>query len=205
MQGAIRTIREAAGAGVEKLAKGATMAVAVPTMAATSAIGGTIKHTVKGMGAGIDAANGLRKKFLGEAAEAAAKGTDDVAQSAVSAGTKGVNGAMEFTSADGRTYRRTQNPNWSKENAGVGKYIYTNNGSAIDIKDFRSAYQDFTNAGGTFNDMPNPADVADATAKSGAGFWSGIQDWAQENTLLAAGIATGVGVAGGALLFGDDN
>ena len=48
-------------------------------------------------------------------------------------------------------------------------------------------------------------EVAEEAAESGAGFWSGVKEWADDNTLLAAGIAGGVGIAGGALLFGDDD
>lgn len=42
-------------------------------------------------------------------------------------------------------------------------------------------------------------------AESGAGFWSGLGEMVQDHPYIAAGIASGVGVAGGALLFGDDD
>lgn len=47
-----------------------------------------------------------------------------------------------------------------------------------------------------------PAVIAEENSKSGAGWWSGIGQFVEDHPGIAAAIAGGTGVAGGALLFG---
>ena len=54
-------------------------------------------------------------------------------------------------------------------------------------------------------DFIGPMPVAKEMAESGAGFWSGLGNAIQEHPYVAAGIAGGIGIAGGALLFDDDD
>ena len=54
-------------------------------------------------------------------------------------------------------------------------------------------------------DFIGPMTISQEMAESGAGFWSGLGEMVQKHPYIAAGIAGGVGVAGGALLFGDDD
>ena len=47
--------------------------------------------------------------------------------------------------------------------------------------------------------------IAQEMAESGAGWWSGLGEMVQDHPYIAAGIAGGVGVLGGGLLFGGDD
>lgn len=202
MQQAIRTIKEAAGKFVEGAAKGVTTVAAGATMMAGQAVGGTIKHTIKGIGAGIEAASGLQKRFLGDAAEAAAKGTDDVVEAATQRVQYGRNklqgGGYEY-------YREVDGVRQTIDSAAYGKQ----RGQYIASQRSKNPnYDPNSNYSWNFNmeeQVSQAANVAQEAAESGAGFFSGIQEWAQQNTALAGAIAVGTGVAGGALLFGGDD
>lgn len=54
-------------------------------------------------------------------------------------------------------------------------------------------------------DFIGPMPVAKEMAESGAGFWSGLGDTIQNHPYIAASIAGGIGMAGGALLSDDDD
>ena len=134
----------------------------------------------------------------------------------------GTNTDIYFKNADGVEYRRITNPNYNgKRKSNGGQYnqyyyqqreaggTYTN----ISGKQFGEARQSYGGIGyasyddmllGSRNQIQEATEVAKEAAESGAGFWSGIGEFAQEHPYIAAGIAGGVGVAGGALLFGDD-
>ena len=48
-------------------------------------------------------------------------------------------------------------------------------------------------------------EIAQDMSGAGAGWWSGLGEMAQQHPYIAAGIAGGVGLVGGGLLFGDDD
>lgn len=159
------------------------------------AAGGAVKATGQGVVAGVKAAGKMKTKILGEAAEAAAKGGDDVVEAAtrkVQYGrTKGKNGYEYFREIDGKrtsidsgTYGRHR-----------GEYIASQRAK-------NPNYDPSTNYSWNFG---IEEEIAKEAAESGAGFWSGLGDMIQEHPYIAAGIASGAGVAVGGLLFDDDD
>lgn len=55
------------------------------------------------------------------------------------------------------------------------------------------------------NSINDAADIAEEIAETGAGDFSGIGEFVHAHPFIAAGIAGGIGVAGGAILFDDDD
>lgn len=182
-----------AGAGViRKVLGGAAKAPgAIAGFAGATTVGiagGAIKATGQGIASGVKAAGKMKTKILGEAAEAATKSSDDVAKAA----RKPVNNYRKNTSftydnasyriQDGAYQRKTSGGNW--ENISSKEYGHQRGG---------------------FIGENQALEQAAINAESGAGFWSGLGDMVQDHPYIAAGIAGGVGVAGGALLFDDDD
>lgn len=185
MAGAIaRGVRTVVG-GVAK-APGAVVGFTGATV--LGAAGGAIKATGQGLVSGAKAAGKMKRKLLGEAAEAATKGSDDVAKAA----RKPVNNYRENTSFtyDGASYRRQGD-------------VYQRKTKGGDWEDITS--KDYGHSRAGFIGENEALEQAAMNAESGAGFWSGLGEMAQEHPYIAAGIAGGVGVAGGALLFGGDD
>ena len=134
------------------------------------------------------------------------------------------NSDIYFRNADGVEYRRITNPNYAggkrKSNGGqYNQFLYQQRDAggkftSISGKQFGAAKQAYGGAGyASYDDMllggnsqiQEAAEVAQEAAESGAGWWSGLGEMAQEHPYVAAGIAGGVGLAGGALLFGGDD
>lgn len=193
--------------GAETLQKMGTKAAGKGKMVWKTLGGQATKETAEAIGketgeklAAIDAKQAARREVASaykSSIKEARHGSGEAAQEALEKGVKSKDGTIRFTGTDGRTYSRTQNPSWSETNAGVNKYIYTNNGSAIDIKDFRTAYQDFKGAGGVFGAADE--EVANGIMGTLKETWDGIPGWAK-----TAGAVTAGGIAG-ATLFGEDD
>lgn len=157
------------------------------TATAAGVVGGAVKATGKGFASGVKAAGKMKTKILGEAAEAAAKGGDDVAKLG-----KPVNNYRSNTSFkhDGASYRIQDGAYQRKVSGGAWEDITS---------------KEYGHSRASFIGANEALEQAAINAESGAGFWSGLGEMAQEHPYIAAGIAGGVGVAGGALLFGDDD
>lgn len=135
----------------------------------------------------------------------------------------GTNTDIYFKNADGVEYRRITNPNYSSGNPRKSKggqynqYIYQQREAGgtytnISGKKFGTARQAYGGTGyASYDDMlmgnrinasqvQEAADVAQEAAESGAGFWSGIGEWAHDNQLLTAGMIAGGAVLGAELL-----
>lgn len=190
-----RGIRKAAGATVEAVAQGATMAVAAPIAAGATMAGGAAKHTIKGMGKGFKSVGQMRRRFLGETAEAAVK--QGSPKAIVDPVTK-----FDYRQrvVDGKEVFERR-PNGADDSAWgiVDTDEYKNARRSSHSKTAEFTYES------TASSSDLPAVIADENAKSGAGFWSGLGGMIQDHPYVAAGIAGGVGVAGGALLFDDDD
>ena len=139
----------------------------------------------------------------------------------------GTNTDIYFKNADGVEYRRIANPNYSSGNPRKSKggqynqYLYQQRKAGetytnISGKQFGSARQAYGGTGyASYDDMlmggrinanqaanatQEAADVAQEAAESGAGFWSGIGEWAHDNQLLTAGMIAGGAIIGAELL-----
>lgn len=168
------------------IAKAPGAVVGFTGSAVAGGVSGAVKATGQGVKAGANAANKLKTKILGEAAEAAAKGGDDVAKVAKPVNNYRTNTAFKH---DGASYR-TQNGTYQKKVSG-GEW------ENITSKEYGHSRASFIGA----NEALEQAAV---NAESGAGFWSGLGEMVSDHPYIAAGIAGGVGVGGG-LLLGDDD
>lgn len=177
---------------VGKILGGAAKAPgAVAGFAGATAVGiagGAVKATGQGISSGVKAAGKLKTKILGEAAEAATKSGDDI----VKAARNPVKNYRENTSFvfDGASYR--------KQGDVYQRKIKGGDWESVSSKEYGHSRASFIGENAAL-------EQAAINAESGAGFWSGLGGMIQDHPYIAAGIAGGVGVAGGALLFDDDD
>lgn len=170
--GAVRGV----GRGIKGFAKGTGLADAASSVGrGLNEAGGKIKT---GFG-------NLKKKTIGQSApKATLRGTR-------------TNGGIEFA-MDGHTYKRVKNPNYhgNGKDGGQSQWMYTDNGSAIDIKQFKDHYQNFKNAGGVFDEtaeenLKNAASVATAETAERAGI--DLMQFANDHPFVAGGALLGGG------------
>lgn len=173
-----RGLKKAVTGTIEGAAQMATIAAVGPIAASATIAGGALKHTAKGIGRGFKTIGGMRTKMLGETAKEA---VEEVSKSGYKK--KQVMGGLlgkdvSFSNKDGKYYRQ------------VGKY------DPIEL----TADQYRMHIEG--NDMELAQQLAEA-----ADSWSlsDVSEWASNNQGKAMAIAAGVGVGGGALLFGGDD
>lgn len=114
--------------------------------------------------------------------------------------------ASETISGTGDASRRVRGRKTREveRQAANARYVETGEGSAQSKKDFYRNYDRTSqNQEDTYRNIFDPADVADANSKSGAGFFSGIGEWVDNNKFLAGSIAVGGLVIGSELLEDD--
>lgn len=178
--------------GVAK-APGAVVGFAGTTVA--GAASGAVKATGQGIAAGAKASNKMKTKILGEAAEAATKSGDDV----VEAATKKVQYGRTSSKNGYEYYREVDGKRTTIDSGTYGRH----RGEYIASQRAKNPNYD-PNSNYSWN-FGIEEQIAQEAAESGAGFWSGLGEMVSDHPYIAAGIAGGVGVAGGALLFGDDD
>ena len=144
-------------------------------------------------GRGIKEAGGKAKTSLGNLK------TKKVGEEATEATLRGVknSGGIEFT-LDGHTYKRVKNPNYhgNSTDGGQPQWMYTDNGSAIDIKQFKGHYQNFKNAGGVFDDvaeenLANAGKISTTETGERAGF--NLGEFIDNHPLAGPGLLVGGG------------
>lgn len=183
--------------GVAK-APGAVVGFAGATAVGT--VGGAIKATGKGIVSGAKAASKLKTKVLGEAAEAAAKGSDDVVKAAAKKGANAV-------SPPNYNYRQRVQDGVEiferQPRSGKGKKKW----ESISSKDYADARRRNHTSESEFSDqlLPAPIEVADDVSKTAAGDGAGVNllQFASEHPVGTALAGLGVGVVG-ANIFDDD-
>lgn len=206
--------------GVKTVVKAPGAVIGFTSATVLGATGGIVKATGQGLVAGVKGASKLKTKMLGEAAEVAAKGGDDVANS-VNKSTNELtrqqaSNMWSFKDENGRHYYR-QVQTKAKVDAD-GNIIKDADGNVIREKIGTKYYIDSSigrqNINGVeygnarrkwLNSLPNETvdasqidDIIQETSESGAGWWDGIPGWAK-----TASVAT-AGAVAGAVLFDDD-
>ena len=167
---------------------------------AVGIVGGAIKATGKGIVSGAKAANKLKTKVLGEAAEAAVKGSDDVVKTAAKQGANAV-------SPPNYNYRQRIQDGVEiferQPRSGKGK----NEWESISSKDYADARRRNHTSESEFSDqlLPDPIEIADDVSKTGAGDGAGINllRFASNHPVGTALTGLGVGIVG-TNIFDDD-
>lgn len=186
--------------GAVTKAPGAIVGFAGATAVGT--VGGAIKATGQGIVGGAKAAGKLKSKLLGEAAEAAVKGGDDVVEGAVKYN-KNAEKMFSFKGTDGNIYSRQGTQ---------GAYTYhqkvagSKNWTTIENGVYDTARQDFLTRNAELG-LEENLKYAEQIATSGAGEFDGlgkVGEFAKNHPFITGGAVLG----GGALIasaFVDDD